>query len=106
VGFAGLKDAGRLGPLAGAPGTAAEPAHDVPRFELGIGAFTGDAEPGMSAVGVLDDVGEGLARQRPRGRVHKHLKPCAKAPYLISPNARLLTDQDVGSGTGAVARWL
>jgi deazaflavin-dependent oxidoreductase (nitroreductase family) len=39
-----------LGQLAGAPGAAAELAHDAPGLELGIGAFAGGAEPGMRPV--------------------------------------------------------
>ena len=53
AGPAGLKDVDGLGQLPGAPGAAAELAHDAPGLELGIGAFARAAEPGVSAVGVL-----------------------------------------------------
>ena len=52
-GFAGLKNVDRLGQLPGAPRAAAHLAQDAPGFELGVGPFTGAAQPGMSAVGVL-----------------------------------------------------
>jgi len=52
-GFAGLKDVDGLGQLSGTPWAAAELAQDAPGFELGIGAFAGRSQPGMSPVGVL-----------------------------------------------------
>src|SRR5690348_7673557 len=44
---------GWLGELSGAPGAAAELAQDAPGFELGIGAFAGSAQPGMSPAGLF-----------------------------------------------------
>ena len=48
--FAGLQNVDGFGQLPGAPGAAVELAKDAPGFELGVGAFAGAAEPGMSAV--------------------------------------------------------
>jgi hypothetical protein len=41
------------GELAGAPGAAAEFAQDAPVLELGVGAFGGEAQLGVGAVGRL-----------------------------------------------------
>ena len=51
-----------FGQLTGAPGAAAELAQDAPGLELGIGVFTGGAQPGMCAVGLL--LGGGLVPAR------------------------------------------
>jgi hypothetical protein len=51
--FAGLKNVDGFGELPGAPRAAAEFAQDAPGLELGVGAFTGTAQPGMRPVGVL-----------------------------------------------------
>jgi hypothetical protein len=61
VAFAGLQDVDGFGEEAGAVGAAAEFPQDVPRLELGVGAFAGAAQPGVGAVGRLLGFGFVLA---------------------------------------------
>jgi len=62
--ISGLKNVDRFPQLPGSQGAAVELAQDRPGLELGIGAFTGAAQPGMSAVGVLLRAGLVLALVR------------------------------------------